>query len=63
MRRKHKIVVTLTFNAPVSEKDARRFVDAALDGMPLDDVRGVGITTIKPAQNFERVLAKEISKK
>ena len=63
MKRKHKMVVTLTFDEPVAERDARHFVDLALDCVFFDDVRSVGITKITKTQNFERVLAKEKSKK
>ena len=57
MRRKQRLVITVTFDKPVSERTARLYVDENMRYF------GEGVTKVAPAQNFERVLAKEIAKR
>ena len=59
MRRKHRLVVEVTFFEPVTEKEACRRIDM----YTRDSDYPPEVQVIRPAKNFERVLAKEIAKR
>jgi hypothetical protein len=62
MKRKHRMVVEVTFFEPVTEREARQYIDMNLEADEPsawhDDVQKV-----YKAKNFERVLAKETAKR
>ena len=61
MKRKHRLVVEVTFCEPVTEKEAREYVDVNLEA---DEPWAWhdSVQKVYKAKNFDRVFAKELMK-
>ena len=58
MKRKHRLVVEVTFCEPVTEKEARRYVDVNLEADEPSAWHD-SVQKVYKAKNFDRVFVKE----